>query len=740
MPRRSFDRSLVSAQAELVQTLPKPDAMLDGQANGNKALPFKADISNLNCPVGASSMDQDLVAAEGLTPQQQYIIAILDGAVAFDQRRNELALDLDTFHPDSPRRELCSDDPDREAFQALGRDFYVLTTLGRDVGPGLTKWQFEYIFSRCATCARICYKEREEAHLCPQRKFSRGWDGGPEELVTFLLSRLPNKGLSNTELCRLFAVFEYYYLLRPSSFNLSAQNVSGQYKNENGRWQKQHKVGKAGEDLRRYRGTNVCLPPEVFTLELPTLPSHGIGDTTPALYAPLNMGLYTLVPCDPRARIAIAMDLAEIARLTAQLVDHYETAYTSPQLSRVWLRRAIDAIMDETEMPFFDVAHVTHALEQRIFHSRLEDITVPGTGLRPPTSRILPHGILHGPILLEIVHIEEVGVSAFELESVRQERARIKHQRRIEQVRRIVTPREDDAIQPRPILPVYPRSRIKVYFTDGFTLLEAVECERLPDIVLGETPMGRKVSLENAPIIAGVAHLHPANVTVHDGAVRERKLEHSVRMFRELKIRMKEELSLVRVREGPPIQTPVTPSLLSVLPLSVLCQIPVQYVVTAVCVDATKSTISPGPAREEHWIAVARVTTRQLSLSAKITCFVNVSGERFRLYLGSCTISESFSIKDVPEKVRIRRTMNRLGTLMSSHCVANSRQISTVALSCFPPFLYRQLYADGCRQRLNAGSPAPTFPARNGTPTKARLVSTNDIWASPVPPIAPYRC
>ncbi|KAJ3513498.1 hypothetical protein NMY22_g15025 [Coprinellus aureogranulatus] len=246
------------------------------------------------------------------------------------------------------------------------------------------------------------------------------------------------------------------------------------------------------------------------------------------------------------------MDPAEIARLTAQLVDHYETAYTSPRLSRVWLRRAIDDIMDETGMPFFDYAHVTHALEERIFHSRLEDITVPGTGLRPPTSRILPHGILQGPILLEIVHIAEIGVSAFELESVRQERAQIKHQRRIEQVRRIVTPREDDAIQPRPILPVYPRNRIKIYFTDGFTVLEAVECERLPDIVLGETPMGRKVSLEDVSIIAGVAHLHPANVTIRDGAVRERKLEHSVRMFRELEIRMKEELSQVRATRMAP--------------------------------------------------------------------------------------------------------------------------------------------------------------------------------------------
>ncbi|KAJ3512491.1 hypothetical protein NMY22_g15317 [Coprinellus aureogranulatus] len=178
--------------------------------------------------------------------------------------------------------------------------------------------------------------------------------------------------------------------------------------------------------------------------------------------------------------------------------------------------------------------------------------------------------VLEGPILLEIVHIEEVGVSAFELETVRQERARIKHQRRLEEVRRIVAPQEGGMPQPRPVLPDYPRNRLKIHFTDGFSMLEAIECERLPEIVLGETAMGQKVSLANVPIIAGVAYLHPANVTVRDGAVREMKLEHSVRMFRELEIRMKEELRQVRVREEPPINNHAIPGLLPVLAVFIL--------------------------------------------------------------------------------------------------------------------------------------------------------------------------
>ena len=96
---------------------------------------------------------------------------------------------------------------------------------------------------------------------------------------------------------------------------------------------------------------------------------------------------------------------------------------------------------------------------------------------------------------MEIVHIEEIGVSAFELETVRQERARIKHQRRMEKVHGIVAPQEGGMPQPRPILPDYPRNRLKIHFTDGFSMLEAIECEHLPEIILGETAMGQKVKV-----------------------------------------------------------------------------------------------------------------------------------------------------------------------------------------------------------------------------------------------------
>lgn len=54
-------------------------------------------------------------------------------------------------------------------------------------------------------------------------------------------------------------------------------------------------------------------------------------------------------------------------------------------------------------------------------------------------------------------------------------------------------------IHPRS-LPQYPRNRLKLYLSDGFQELEALEYEghRLPGVILGRTPMGTKVCLKNS--------------------------------------------------------------------------------------------------------------------------------------------------------------------------------------------------------------------------------------------------
>ncbi|KAJ3519772.1 hypothetical protein NMY22_g13047 [Coprinellus aureogranulatus] len=227
MPRRPFRRS--SARARHMHTLSGSE-LLDSQG-GKATRPLHGEYFSPDIEAGQRDFEStnsmlESATQEPLTQSQREMITVLDegedifllsnAACSFLLRYHLLhvaitldpksarALKMDTFHPDSPRQELCSQDADPEAFLALGHDFYVLSTLGRDISPGITKWQFEYIFSRCAACARLCYKEREAVHLCPARTSMRGWEGAPEDLFRFLLTYMPNHGLSDTDICCQF--------------------------------------------------------------------------------------------------------------------------------------------------------------------------------------------------------------------------------------------------------------------------------------------------------------------------------------------------------------------------------------------------------------------------------------------------------------------------------------------------------------------------------------------------------
>lgn len=82
----------------------------------------------------------------------------------------------------------------------------------------------------------------------------------------------------------------------------------------------------------------------------------------------------------------------------------------------------------------------------------------------------------------------DIGVSAFRLERVRQEREHTILLDRITQTSQA----SQEVHWLRPKLEKYPRKRLKLFLTDGFVELQAVELEKLP-FELGVTPMGCKV-------------------------------------------------------------------------------------------------------------------------------------------------------------------------------------------------------------------------------------------------------
>lgn len=121
-------------------------------------------------------------------------------------------------------------------------------------------------------------------------------------------------------------------------------------------------------------------------------------------------------------------------------------------------------------------------------------MAVPGTGLNYHITHPKVHGTLEKAVL-ELVHMTDIGISVLDLERVRQNRDRRTYLNIVSQ-----TPRpegeatRDSDVYPRVrMLEEYPRRRLKLFLSDGFIELQAIECERLSQIELGETPMGTKV-------------------------------------------------------------------------------------------------------------------------------------------------------------------------------------------------------------------------------------------------------
>ncbi|KAJ3506664.1 hypothetical protein NMY22_g17174 [Coprinellus aureogranulatus] len=91
--------------------------------------------------------DEKMTAPDELTPfQQRRIVRVVDAAIEFNfaVTRN---LGLATFDPRAPEPPTRSFQHD--VFFALVRDVGVLYTLQQDVGPGITKAQFQQVMRQC---------------------------------------------------------------------------------------------------------------------------------------------------------------------------------------------------------------------------------------------------------------------------------------------------------------------------------------------------------------------------------------------------------------------------------------------------------------------------------------------------------------------------------------------------------------------------------------------------------------
>ncbi|KAF5367453.1 hypothetical protein D9758_003659 [Tetrapyrgos nigripes] len=141
--------------------------------------------------------------------------------------------------------------------------------------------------------------------------------------------------------------------------------------------------------------------------------------------------------------------------------------------------------------------------------------------------------VLNGPpILVQIESITDIGISAYDLNKVRETRKE----------RLAAGEREegegDIEVEGEGPIPTYPRSMLRFEISDGVTTIKAMEYRSIPELSLEETQLGCKLLIQNVEIRRGIAFLDPQHVTVKGHMIPEREANRFAEFARGLRQRM----------------------------------------------------------------------------------------------------------------------------------------------------------------------------------------------------------
>lgn len=150
-----------------------------------------------------------------------------------------------------------------------------------------------------------------------------------------------------------------------------------------------------------------------------------------------------------------------------------------------WLNDCYNWVREEYHLdPAAQMDQIIQNVDTQLLESDLRDSMVPGTGI-PQASPEVKQTIIRGPVLVQVLSIMDIGQSAFSLMNVRQAR--------LERADLAGLAGAEDDEDEGPI-PSYPRSMLRLELTDGSVNLPAVEHRRIPELKLGESQLGLKVS------------------------------------------------------------------------------------------------------------------------------------------------------------------------------------------------------------------------------------------------------
>ncbi|KAK0500413.1 hypothetical protein EDD18DRAFT_1069037 [Armillaria luteobubalina] len=173
-----------------------------------------------------------------------------------------------------------------------------------------------------------------------------------------------------------------------------------------------------------------------------------------------------------------------------QVTQFIERAYPRPRVDPEWLQACYDWVLEDKQLKLAtDIQQILKHVEEQLLCSNLQDSMLQGTGLpadiaNPDTQ----HTLVPGPVLVEIVSINDIGVSAYNLNKIR-----ITRDERIAAGEQEVGEGDVEVEGEGPI-PAYTRSMLQMDLSDGTITLKAMEYRPLRDLTLGETPLGCKVS------------------------------------------------------------------------------------------------------------------------------------------------------------------------------------------------------------------------------------------------------
>ncbi|KAH8117823.1 hypothetical protein DFH11DRAFT_1503511 [Phellopilus nigrolimitatus] len=171
-----------------------------------------------------------------------------------------------------------------------------------------------------------------------------------------------------------------------------------------------------------------------------------------------------------------------------QVVQWVRQTYPKPRVAEEWLDACCAWLVDDMNInPDTQTDEFITNVEAQLLESNLCESMVDGTGFPLNAMTMNNARIGRTPILVEVTSITEIGHSAFNLHNTRQ--------MRIERADLAGLALEEGAENDEGPIPNYPRTMLKLEVCDGSVTLPAIEYRALPELKLGETPLGFKVWL-----------------------------------------------------------------------------------------------------------------------------------------------------------------------------------------------------------------------------------------------------